>query len=74
MKNFFINHPQKNGMTYFEHFRFSFSTGLQLAVSSVFFVIHSIFTFIPIPKPFNCKGIVDSLDECASRTEYGARK
>jgi len=74
MRNIFTEHPNKNGETYLKHFKFALLTSIRLALSSVFFLIHSVFTFFPIPRPFNCRAIVKTLDRCASRAEYRIRE
>jgi len=74
MKNFFTDHLRKSRQTYFEHFRFAFLTGIRLSISVPFFFIHSVIPFFQIPKPFCCAGIVEALDERASRSEYEGKK
>ena len=54
MHNLFTKHPKENGHPgYFSHFSFSFLIGARLAASSLFFMMHSIFPFIPVPKFLN---------------------
>jgi len=61
----FNNHPNKNGFTYFQHNKFAILTSLHLGTSAIFFAIHAVFPFIPMPALFNCKAIIATLDECA---------
>ena len=51
--------------SYFTHFKYPFFTGLRLMVSSVFFIIHAFFPFIPIPKRYNCHDTIHALIRCA---------
>ena len=52
--NLFTKLPRENGHSgYFSHFLFSFSIGSRLVASSLFFIVHSIFPFIPVPKFLN---------------------
>ena len=54
MYSLFTKHPKKNGHPgYFSHLSFSFLIGARLAASSLFFMMHSIFPFIPVPKFLN---------------------
>ena len=48
-----FNHLKKRNVTYVEHFKFAFSTGIRMLISSVFFLIHGIIPIVQIPLPFN---------------------
>jgi hypothetical protein len=51
MINIFRKHPVENGHDgYFSHLIFALSIGLRLLVTAAFFLIHSVFPFIPTPK------------------------
>ena len=68
--NLFTKHPRENGHgSYFSHFLFSFSIGARLAVSSLFFLLHSILPFIPVPKLLNLEKTTEFLIEKNSETE-----
>tara|TARA_B100000029_G_C16730516_1_gene650547 strand:- start:214 stop:426 length:213 start_codon:yes stop_codon:yes gene_type:complete len=54
MIKIFTKHPKENGHSgYFSHLLFSFSIGVRLMASSVFFLLHSVFPFVPVPKFLN---------------------
>ena len=51
MINIFRKHPVENGHDgYFSHLVFAFSIGTRLLITSGFFLVHSVFPFIPTPK------------------------
>ncbi len=46
--NSFTAHPQQQGVTYFEHWRFAMDIAYRLLTSVVVFAVHAILPFIPI--------------------------
>lgn len=64
MLQLFKAHPAEKNQSYRSHFKFAFSTGVRLGIASVFFLIHAIFPFIPVPKNFNCHDLIHALVEC----------
>ncbi len=46
--NSFTTHPQQQGVTYFEHWRFAMGIAYRLLTSVVAFAVHAILPFIPI--------------------------
>ena len=54
MYNPFTKHPRENvGETWWEHCVFSCGIGIRLFLTSMYFLVHGIFPFIPIPKWVN---------------------
>ena len=62
MQNPFTQHPNSVGETYIEHMKIALYGAFRLGVSSVCFVFHSVFTFIPVPKPFDLDSTTDWLN------------
>jgi hypothetical protein len=62
MKNIFTEHPHSVGEKYFEHMLIAWKGALRLGVSSVLFIFHSFFTFVPVPKPFDLESTSDWLN------------
>jgi len=65
MLNIFSKHPNKKNMSYWQHLKRAFLMGIRLFASSVFFIVHSIFPFVPIPARYNCHDMVHALVEVA---------
>jgi hypothetical protein len=61
----FKEHPLVRGKTYFSHLSLAFRTGVRLVISGVFFMVHAVFPFIPIPRKYNCHDMVHALIKCA---------
>jgi hypothetical protein len=52
-----MRHLRNNNETYLSHFVFGFRIGLSCLATAFFFIIHSIFPFVPIPKKFNIEAM-----------------
>lgn len=48
-----MKHLKENNETYWSHFKFASGLGLKLLQRGIFFVIHGIFPFLPVPKKYN---------------------
>lgn len=62
MKNPFTQHPHSVGESYTEHMKIALKGAYRLGMSSVLFVFHSVFTFIPVPKPYDLDSVSDWLN------------
>jgi hypothetical protein len=62
-KVLFLDHPRSVGMSYSQHALFAAGIALRLCLSSMMFVIHAIFPFIPIGNDFNLDGLTHFLLE-----------
>ena len=51
--NIFTEHPQKQGVTYTEHWLFAMSIATRLFHSVIAFALHAIFPFIDIRQEFD---------------------
>jgi hypothetical protein len=58
-----MKHLKDNNETYIGHLIFAIKVGINFVVSGVFFMIHGIFPFIPIPKLFNFESMVHKINE-----------
>ena len=59
MFNLFIKHPRENGFDgYFSHMKFAMFVSLRFAMSTLVFLVHSIFPFISIPKFLNFEATI----------------
>lgn len=77
MKKLFTEHPNSVGETYFEHMLIAWKGAYRLGASSLLFLFHSIFTFIPVPKPFDLESTsiwLNSIREKREKDEKGSKK
>jgi hypothetical protein len=51
--NIFNEHPSTVGENWWQHFRFTVGVACKLLIASVFWMLHGLFPFIPIPLSFN---------------------
>jgi hypothetical protein len=61
--NPFATHPQQQGVTYFEHWRFAMGIAYRLLTSVVAFAVHSILPFIPIEPRLDLQSTATYLTE-----------
>ena len=64
-----LNHLRENRETYFSHMKFAFKVGAYLGLSSFFFLIHSIFPFLDIPRIFNIEANLNRMKEWSDYTK-----
>ena len=57
MFKMFTSHPAKKNKSYLSHAYFALKIGLHLYISSICFIIHSIFPFIEIPYNLNLESM-----------------
>ena len=54
MHNPFTKHPRETvGETWWQHCKFTFSIGVRLYFTSIYFMIHGLFPFIELHKKYN---------------------
>ena len=53
MKNFLTKHLKSNKETYFSHLKFALTISLEFLYRSLFFLVHGVLPFIPVPKGAN---------------------
>ena len=61
--NIFTEHPQKQGVTYTEHWLFAMSIATRLFHSVIAFALHAIFPFIDIKKEFDLEATARFIQE-----------
>jgi|TARA_R100000008_G_C3446877_1_gene97339 hypothetical protein len=61
MKNPFTKHPHERGRTYWHHLSFATRVGLAMLASSLVFLVHAVFPFVPIPKQLNLESAAKRL-------------
>jgi hypothetical protein len=61
--NIFKEHPQKQGVTYIEHWLFAMSIATRLLNSVIAFALHAIFPFIDIKKKFDLEATAHFINE-----------
>jgi len=52
-----FKHLKEKNKTYLQHFVFAFRVALRLSLSSLFFTIHAILPFIPVPYESNLESM-----------------
>ena len=62
MKNPFTTHPASNGKTWREHAKFAMKASLRLGLTSVCFMLHGLFPFIPVPGSYNFECTIEYLE------------
>ena len=65
----FTKHPNAKGLTYIQHAKRAGLMGIRLLLSAMFFIVHSLFPFIPIPRKLNCHDMVHALVNVARWTK-----
>jgi hypothetical protein len=71
VNNVFTKHPHSVGETYIEHGLIALYGAYRLAMSAALFVFHAVFTFIPVPKPYDLQSTTDWLNSiCNKRKEH----
>ena len=58
-----FKHLKENNETYFSHMFFAFKVGLNLLISSMFFVIHGIIPVVSAPQKFNLDSICKKINK-----------
>jgi len=61
--NIFNKHPATVGENWWQHFQFTISIAYTLLIASVFWLLHGLFPFIPIPLGFNLANLVTGLGQ-----------
>ena len=69
MKNAFTAHPRSVGETYLEHMTIALKGSYRLGMSAVLFAFHAVFTFVPVPKPFDLETTSDWLNSIRAKRE-----
>ena len=69
MWNFLTKHLRENKETYFSHFRFALKMFFGLFSRSMFFLIHAVFPFIPIPEKKNINGTLKWISKAKDYTD-----
>jgi len=69
-----MKHLNDNNETYIKHLVFATKVGINFIVSGMFFMIHGILPFIPIPKLFNFETMVYKINEWNDYTIERLRK
>ena len=49
----FLNHLKENNVSYLQHLRFAAGVSVRLFASSVYFIVHALLPFVPIPYWLN---------------------
>ena len=62
MYNPFTNHPAASDKTWYEHAKFALRASLRLGFSSVCFMLHGLFPFIPVPGSYNFECTIEYLE------------
>lgn len=52
-----INHLKTKKLSYAQHFLFAFKVAFKLSLSSLFFTVHALLPFIPIPYSLNLESM-----------------
>jgi hypothetical protein len=55
----FTSHPEEQDLTYAQHRQFAHRVGLHLLESGLWFMVHGVFPFIEIPRPYDLKSTKD---------------
>ncbi len=50
--SFFTKHLRESNESYISHLKFAGGAGLCLLSSAVYYLVHSVFPFVPIPKGY----------------------
>tara|TARA_B000000557_G_C20626622_1_gene380448 strand:- start:112 stop:321 length:210 start_codon:yes stop_codon:yes gene_type:complete len=57
-----MKHLKENNESYISHMLFAGKIGIYLSLVSTFFVIHSLFPFVKIPKDYNLEALKRRVD------------
>jgi hypothetical protein len=69
-----MKHLKNNNETYVRHLIFAAKVGINFIACGIFFIIHGIIPFIPIPKLFNFETMVHKINEWNDYTMERLRK
>lgn len=69
MKNLFTKHPNSVGETYWQHLKIALKGTVRLGISAIIFLVHAIFPFIPVPKPYDLVSLSDWLNDIRKSRE-----
>ncbi len=58
-----MRHLKENNETYFSHFKFAGTIGIQLVLRGVIFILHGLFPVCEIPKSLDLKTTCELLNE-----------
>ena len=62
MYNPFTSHPTANNKSWREHTKFALHASFRLGLSSVCFMLHGLFPFIPVPGSYNFECTIEYLE------------
>lgn len=62
--NPFTAHPQRQGVTYFEHWSFAMGIAARLLISVAAFALHALLPCIPIAPRWDLEATADYLSRC----------
>jgi len=71
--NPFTAHPQHQGFTYLEHWRFAMGIACRLLASVAAFALHAVLPFFPIARRLDLGATAAYLAECNRRIETAKR-
>ena len=71
--NPFTAHPQRQGITYFEHGRFALGIACRLLASVAAFALHAALPFVPVARRFDLAATATYLNACNRRIETAKR-
>ena len=73
IKELFVEHPNENGKTWWQHASFALSIAIKMAKSSLYFVLHGLMPFIPMPDHYNLESmsayLLDKNDKASKKEE-----
>ena len=72
--NPFTKHPHSVGETYFEHMFIAWKGAQRVGTAAALYVFHSVFTFIPVPKPYDLDSVSDWLNSIREKRKNDAAR
>ena len=73
VRNPFTKHPKSVGETYLQHLKIAILGSLRLGTSSMLFAIHGVFTFLPVPKPFDLESTTKWLNDIEGKRKQNEK-